>query len=163
MMTEIMRQTQDPRHVTTAHLCGRFADLAIECGCLFDDHDTRFEAFALQHERGRRAGKRAPDDHDVVIEIHRRSQIGRGTRETQSVGIRLAFYVQPGQSGARTPARGGQAVRTPKAFRNETAVASNFTGSAWTDMRLRIAFKNQDAPPVVMIERLVFRSEHWAR
>ena len=71
MMTEIMRQTQDPRHIATAHLGGRFAHLAIERSPLFDDQDTRFGAFALQHEGRCRAGKRAPDDHDVVIEIHR--------------------------------------------------------------------------------------------
>ena len=70
MMTEIMRQTQDPRHIATAHLRGRFAHLAIERSPLFDDQDTRFGVFAFQHERGCRAGKRAPDDHDVVIEIH---------------------------------------------------------------------------------------------
>src|SRR5262249_29446256 len=29
-MTEIMSQTQDPGHITTAHLGGRFAHLAIE-------------------------------------------------------------------------------------------------------------------------------------
>ena len=70
MMPEIMRQTQDPRHIAAAHLGGRFAHLAIERSPLFDDQDTRFGAFALQHEGRCRAGKRAPDDHDVVIEIH---------------------------------------------------------------------------------------------
>ncbi len=70
MMSEIMRQTQNPRHVATAHLGRRFAHLAIECSGFFDDQDTRFGVFAFQHERGCRAGKRAPDDHDVVIEIH---------------------------------------------------------------------------------------------
>ena len=113
MMAEIMRQTQNPRHVATAHLGRRFAYLAIECSCLFDDQDTRFGTFALQYERSCRAGKRAPDDHDVVIEIHRSSQIGRSTIETQSVCIRL-FHLSP------IKATRGR-VRTPKASRNETA------------------------------------------
>jgi len=89
MMPETMRQTQDPRHVATAHLSRRFAYLSIECSCFFDDQDTRFGTLALHYERSCRAGKRAPDDHDVVIEIHRSSQIGRSTIETQSVCIRL--------------------------------------------------------------------------
>ena len=71
MMPKIMRQAQDPRHVATAHFGGRFAYLAIERSPFFDDQDARFGAFALQHEGRCRAGKRAPDDHDVVIEIHR--------------------------------------------------------------------------------------------
>ena len=70
MMAEIMRKTQNPRHVATAHLGRRFAYLAIECICFFDDQDTRFGTLALQYERSCRAGKRAPDDRDVVIEIH---------------------------------------------------------------------------------------------
>ena len=70
-MTEIMRQAQNARHIATAHFGGRFAHLAIERSRLFDDQDTRFGMFALQHEGRYRAGKRAPDDHDVVIEIHR--------------------------------------------------------------------------------------------
>src|SRR5262245_22321612 len=70
-MTEIMRQTQDPCHIATAHLGGRFAHLAIECGSLFDYQDTRIGPFALQHKGRCRAGKRATDDRDVVIEIHR--------------------------------------------------------------------------------------------
>src|SRR5499427_5265931 len=70
-MTEIMRQTQDPGHIATAHLRSRFAHLAVEGSSLLDDQDTRFGAFALQHEGRCRAGKRATDDHDVVIEIHR--------------------------------------------------------------------------------------------
>src|SRR5438034_11467135 len=54
--------TQDTRHIAAAHLGGRFAHLAIERSPLFDDQDTRFVAFALQHERRCRAGQRAPVD-----------------------------------------------------------------------------------------------------
>ena len=76
-MTEIMGQTQNARHVTTAHLCGRFAHLAIELGIFFNHENARFGPFALEHERGRSAGKRAADDYDVVFEIHRNWEIGR--------------------------------------------------------------------------------------
>ena len=85
MMAEIMRKTQNPRHVATAHLGRRFAYLTIECSCFFDDQDTRFEMFALQHERSCRAGKRAPDDHDVVIEIHRLKRMASVARQSKSV------------------------------------------------------------------------------
>ena len=36
----------------------------------------RFGAFAFQHESRCRAGKRATDDHDIVIEIHRSKRMG---------------------------------------------------------------------------------------
>jgi hypothetical protein len=39
--------------------------------------------FALQHEGRYRAGKRAPDDHDVVIEIHRSKSDGLYTAPEQ--------------------------------------------------------------------------------
>ena|SRR5215216_4656091 len=66
-----MREPQNSRHVATAYLGRRFANLAIECSCLVNNQDARFRAFSLQYERRCRAGERAPDDHDVVIEIHR--------------------------------------------------------------------------------------------
>jgi hypothetical protein len=67
MMAEVVGKTQNPDHVTTAHFCGGFADLAIELGCFFDDQNTRFGSFAFEHERRRRAGKSATDDYDVVV------------------------------------------------------------------------------------------------
>src|SRR5262245_32539308 len=85
MMTEIMGQTQNPCHVTTAHLGRRFAHLAIECSCLFDNQDTGFVPFALQHERGCRARKRAPDDHDIVIEMHRSKRMASLPLQSKSV------------------------------------------------------------------------------
>jgi len=66
-MTEIMGETQNSRHVTTAYFRGRFADFAIELGCFFDDQDTCFGSFAFEHERRRRAGKCAPDDYYIVF------------------------------------------------------------------------------------------------
>ena len=59
------------RHVTTAHFGSRFPDFAIELGRFFDDENARFRPFPFEHERGRGAGKRAADDHDIVFEIHR--------------------------------------------------------------------------------------------
>jgi hypothetical protein len=61
-------------------------------------------------------------NHDVVIELHRRSQIGRSMIETQSVCLRIGI----------------SCVGAPKALRNETAVAKNFLRSVWSAMRLRI-------------------------
>ncbi len=71
MMSEIMGQTQNSGHVTTAHLGTRFADFAVELRVFLDDQDARFGSLALQHKRRCRAGKRAADDYDIVFEIHR--------------------------------------------------------------------------------------------
>ena len=76
-MTEIMGQTQNARHVTTAHLGRRFAHLPIELGSFFNDENARFRPFAFEHQCGRGAGKRAADDYDVVFEIHRNWKSGR--------------------------------------------------------------------------------------
>jgi len=154
MMAEIMRQTQNPRHVATAHLGRRFAYLSIECSCFFDDQDTRFGTLALHYERSCRAGKRAPDDHDVVIEIHRSSQIGRSTIETQSVCIRLFICHQSKRRDDR--------MRTPKASRNETAVMKHFARSALecdASSHRFPKFKMLHVEPI--IEHSVFYREHW--
>src|SRR5215469_7697711 len=71
VMSEVMGHTQNPGHVTAAHFRSRFADFAVEHGCLFDDEDACFGPFAFEHQRRRRAGKRAANDHDIVIEVHR--------------------------------------------------------------------------------------------
>src|ERR1043166_8516519 len=70
MMAEIMGQTQNAGHVTTAHLGGRFAHFAVELGVFFDDQDSRFRSLPLQNKRGCRAGKCATNDYDIVFEIH---------------------------------------------------------------------------------------------
>ena len=72
LVTEIIRQAKNARHVTAAHLGCRFADFAIERGVLLDDEHTRTRMLPLNHERRRRARKCATDDHDIVIKIHRR-------------------------------------------------------------------------------------------
>jgi len=74
MMTEVMRQPQNPRHVATAHLRGRFANLAIELGVLFNDEHARLRPLALQHQRRGRAGKRATNDYYVIIKLHGRQR-----------------------------------------------------------------------------------------
>ena len=85
MMSEIMRQTQNPRHVATAHFSSRFPDLAVELSRFFDDKDPRFRPFSFEHEGRRGAGKGAADDYDVVFEIHRNRENERCQPETQSV------------------------------------------------------------------------------
>src|SRR4051812_46288670 len=86
MMAEIMRQTQNPGHVATTHLGRRFAHLAIERRALFDDQDARFSMFALQHECRSRTGKCAPDDHDVIIEIHRPKRMAFIPLQSKPIG-----------------------------------------------------------------------------
>ena len=72
LMTEIIRQAKNARHVATAHFRGRFADFAIERGILLDNEHTRGRIFAPDHEPRGRTGKSAADDHDIIIELHRR-------------------------------------------------------------------------------------------
>jgi len=43
-------------------------DFAIELGDFFDDENACFWPFSFEHERSRRAGKRAADDHDIVFQ-----------------------------------------------------------------------------------------------
>ena len=69
LVTEIMSETENARHVTTAQLGRRFADFAIELRRLFDDQNARVRPPALEHERGGRAGKRAADNDRVIIMI----------------------------------------------------------------------------------------------
>ncbi len=95
MMPEIMSQTQDPRHIATAHLGGRFAYLAIERSPFFDDQHTRFGVFAFQHEGRCRAGKRAPDDHDVVIEIHRSKRMASMPPQSKNVEDADSPFYEP--------------------------------------------------------------------
>jgi len=71
MMSEIMSQTQNTGHVTTAYLGTRFADFAVELRVFFDDQNARFGLLTLQHKRRCCAGKRAADDYDIVFEMHR--------------------------------------------------------------------------------------------
>jgi len=71
MMTEIVGQAQNTRHITTAHFGRRFSNLAIELSGFFDDEHACLGPFAFQDKRRRGAGKRAANDHDVVFEIHR--------------------------------------------------------------------------------------------
>jgi hypothetical protein len=67
LVPEVMGQPEDPRHVTTADLGGRFAHLAIELGRLLDDQDSCVRPATFEHDRGRGARKRAADDRYIVI------------------------------------------------------------------------------------------------
>src|SRR5205085_11152735 len=70
MMAEIVRETQNARHVATAYFRGRFADFSIERGRLLDDEDACFRLLALQHQCRRRARKGATDDYHIVFQLH---------------------------------------------------------------------------------------------
>ena len=87
MMTEIMGQTQNFCHITTAHLGSRFTDFAIELGRFFDNEHPHIWPFPFEHKRGRGTGKRAPDDHDIVFEVHRNPENGLCQSQTQSVPL----------------------------------------------------------------------------
>src|SRR6516162_1598261 len=84
MMPETMRQTQDPRHVATAHLSRRFAYLTIEFICLLDDQNACVGPFAFEHECRRRTGEGAADNYDVIIEIRRSKSDGLHTVAEQA-------------------------------------------------------------------------------
>ena len=70
MMAEVMGETQNPRHVTTAHFRGRFTDFAIERSVLLDDQHAGGRVLAFDERRRRCAGKCAADDHDIVNRFH---------------------------------------------------------------------------------------------
>src|SRR5207248_1267118 len=59
MVSEVMSQSEDPRHVATADLGGRFAHFAIELGRLLDNQNSGVRTATFEHERCRCAGKRA--------------------------------------------------------------------------------------------------------
>jgi hypothetical protein len=67
MVSEMMGQSEDPCHVATTDLGGRFAHLAIELGRLLDDQDPGVRTATFEHDRCRGAGKRAADDRYIVI------------------------------------------------------------------------------------------------
>jgi len=147
-----MRKTQNPRHVATAHLGRRFAYLSIECSCFFDDQDTRFGTLALHYERSCRAGKRAPDDHDVVIEIHavHKLDVAR-LKRNQCV---FAFHLSPIKATPGTRAHS-------KRSRNETG-AKHFARSAFecdASSHRFPKFKMLHVEPI--IEHSAFHREHW--
>ena len=100
-MTEIMRKTQDPRHVTTAHLGGRFAHLAIELGRLLDDQDSGVRPATFEHDSGRGAGKRAADDRYIVIHGKENDARARGKGNLHdSTQNEVTFKLAPRDSSA---------------------------------------------------------------
>src|SRR5207253_1497375 len=66
MVTEVMRQSEDPRHVATADLGGRFAHFAIELRRLLDDEDNCVRTATVEHLRSRGVGDRASNDCLIV-------------------------------------------------------------------------------------------------
>src|SRR6266480_210580 len=67
MVSEVMSQPENPRHVTTADLGGRFAYFSIELGRLLDNHDSGLRTATFEHHGCRGARKRAADDRHIVI------------------------------------------------------------------------------------------------
>src|SRR4029434_1334883 len=67
MVSEVMSQPENSRHVTTADLGGGFAYLSIELGCLLDDQDTGIGRATFEHQRRSGARKRATNDRHIVI------------------------------------------------------------------------------------------------
>src|SRR5216110_3929879 len=67
MVSEVMSQPENPRHVTTADLGGGFAYLSIELGRLLDDQDTGIGRATFEHHGRRGTGKGAADDRHIVI------------------------------------------------------------------------------------------------
>ena len=81
MVAEIMRQTQNPRHVATADFGGRFAHFAIELSRLLDNQNSGVRTATLEHERCRSARKRAADDRHIVIHGEENDARSRGERQ----------------------------------------------------------------------------------
>ena len=70
LVAEVARQAEHLGKKTAAHLGGRFADLAIEDGRLFDNQNARSGPPPFDQERRGRAGKRAADDRDIELRNH---------------------------------------------------------------------------------------------
>src|SRR5438132_3574213 len=96
MVSEVMSQPENPRHVTTADLGGGLAHLAIELRRLFDNQDTGIRRATFQHQRRGGAGKRAPDDDHIVI--HGEENDARSRWERQLVGTGIGH---PDRSAAK--------------------------------------------------------------
>src|SRR5207302_6042047 len=67
MVSEVMSQHENPRHVTTADLGGGFAYFSIDLGCLLDNQDSGVRTTTFEDHGRRGAGKGAPDDCHIVI------------------------------------------------------------------------------------------------
>ena len=67
MVSEVVSQPENPRHVTTADLGGGFAYFSIELGRLLDDQDTGIGRATFEHQRRGGARERAADDRHIVI------------------------------------------------------------------------------------------------
>ena len=81
MVSEVMSQSEDPRHVATADLGGRFAHFAIELGRLLDNQNSGVRTATFEHERCRSARKRAADDRHIVIHGEENDARSRGERQ----------------------------------------------------------------------------------
>src|SRR5437868_5142048 len=67
MMSKMMGQAENARHIATAHLGGGLADFAVKLRCFFDNEHPRIGPATFQNQSGRGARKRATDDCHIVI------------------------------------------------------------------------------------------------
>ena len=102
MVTEVMRQSEDPRHVATADLGGRFAHFAIELRRLLDDEDSGVRTATFEHERCRSARKRAADDRHIVIHGEENDAGDRCERQFPADPTTKAVIPSENASPART-------------------------------------------------------------
>jgi hypothetical protein len=67
MMSEVMSQPENPRHVATADLGSGFTYFSIELGCLLDNQDPGVRPATFEDDSRRGTGKGAADDCHIVI------------------------------------------------------------------------------------------------
>src|SRR5947199_3514045 len=67
MVSEVVSQPENPRHVTTAHFGGGFAYFSIELGRLLNNQDSGVRRATFEHHGRRGTGKGAADDRHIVI------------------------------------------------------------------------------------------------
>ena len=116
MVTEVMRQSEDPRHVATADLGGRFAHFAIELRRLLDDEDSGVRTATFEHERCRGAGKRAANDRYIVIHGEENDARSRGERQLARFDAKWTIHFSTRTfvilSGAKDPTYGDNVTQS---------------------------------------------------
>src|SRR5205823_13378529 len=101
IVSEVMSQSEDPRHIATADLGGRFAHFAIKLGCLLDNQDSGVRTATFEHHRRRGAGKGTADDRHIVIHGEENDAGDRRERQFQPTDDKKR------SSRAKTPVRLG--------------------------------------------------------
>ena len=109
MVSEVMSQPENPRHVTTADLGGRFAYFSIELGRLLDNQDSGVRAATFEHHGCRGTGKGAADDRNIVIHEEENDAGDRRERQfsadaTINSGLTYTSVILSGVEGSRCEA-----------------------------------------------------------